>query len=156
MQYYSATKSSNMNGPWGYYAKWTKSDVKVTQLCPTLRLHGLYWPWNSPGQNSGVGSLSLLQGIFPTRGSNPGLPHCRHILYQLSHKGSPRTLALVAYPFSRGCSWPRNCTRVSCITAEFFTNRLSENSWHHKLHPWFFRHSAYRSNILNLFVTSTV
>ena len=51
--------------------------------------HGLYSPWNSPGQNTGVGSLSLLQGIFPTQGSNPGLPHCRGILYQLSHKGSP-------------------------------------------------------------------
>ena len=45
--------------------------------------------WNSPGQNTGVGSLSLLQGIFPTHGSNPGLPHCRQILYQLSHKGRP-------------------------------------------------------------------
>ena len=54
-----------------------------------MRPHGLYSPWNSPGQNTGVGSLSLLQGIFPTQGSNPGLPHCRRILYQLSHKGSP-------------------------------------------------------------------
>ena len=42
-------------------------------------------PWNSPGQNTGVGSLSLLQGIFLTKGSNPGFPHCRQILYQLSH-----------------------------------------------------------------------
>ena len=40
---------------------------------------GLYSPWNSPGQNTGVGSLSLLQGLFPTQGSNPGLPHCRRI-----------------------------------------------------------------------------
>ena len=40
-------------------------------------------PWNSPGQNTGVGSLSLLWGIFPTQGSNPGLPYCRWILYQL-------------------------------------------------------------------------
>ena len=55
----------------------------------SLRPHGLYSPWNSPGQNTGVGSLSLLQGIFPTQGLNPGLPHCREILYQLSHKGSP-------------------------------------------------------------------
>ena len=48
---------------------------------------------NSPGQNTGVVSLSLLQGIFPTWGLNPGLPHCRQILYQLSHKGSaPTTL----------------------------------------------------------------
>jgi len=46
-------------------------------------------PWNSPGQNTRVDSLSLLQGIFPTQGSNPGLQHCRQILYQLSHKGSP-------------------------------------------------------------------
>ena len=55
----------------------------------SLRSHGLYNPWNSLGQNTGVGSLSLLQGIFPTQGSNTGLPHCRWILYQLSHKGSP-------------------------------------------------------------------
>ena len=48
-----------------------------------------YSPWNSLGQSTGVGSLSLLQGIFPTQGSNPGLPHCRQILYQLSHKGKP-------------------------------------------------------------------
>ena len=54
----------------------------------SLRPHGLYSPWNSPGQNTGVGSLSLLQGIFPTQGSNPGLLHCRRILYQLSHKRS--------------------------------------------------------------------
>ena len=51
--------------------------------------HGLYSPWNSPGQNIGVGKLSLLQGIFPTQGSNPGLLHCRQIPYQPSHKGSP-------------------------------------------------------------------
>ena len=44
-----------------------------------------YSPWNSPGQNTGAGSLSLLQGIFPTQESNPGLPHCSWILYQLSH-----------------------------------------------------------------------
>ena len=50
--------------------------------------HGLYSPWNSPGQNTGVASLSFLQGIFSTQGSNPGLPHCRWILYQLSQKGS--------------------------------------------------------------------
>ena len=69
--------------------------------------HRLYSPWNSPGQNTGVGSLSLLQRIFPTHGSNPGLPHCRWILYQLSHKGSPRTLEWVAYPFSRDLPEPR-------------------------------------------------
>ena len=46
--------------------------------------HGPYRPWTSPGQNTGVGSLSLLQRIFPIQGSNPGLPHCRQILYQLN------------------------------------------------------------------------
>ena len=55
----------------------------------SLRPHGLYSPWNSLGQKTGVGSLSLLQGIFPTQGLNPGFPHCRRILYQLSHRGSP-------------------------------------------------------------------
>ena len=79
-------------------------------------------PWNSPGQNTGMGSLSLLQGIFPTQGSNPGLLHCRQILYQLSHKGSPRILEWVAFPFSRGSSWPRNRTKVYCTAGRFFTN----------------------------------
>ena len=70
----------------------------------SLQPHGLYSSWDSPGQDTGVGSLSLLQGIFPTQGSNPGLPHCRQILYQLSHQGSPRILEWVAYPFSGGSS----------------------------------------------------
>ena len=84
-------------------------DVKVTQLYPALcDPHGLYSPWHSPGQNTGEVTLSLLQGIFPTQGSKPGLPHCRWILYQLSHKGSPRILQWVAYPFSSRSSRPRN------------------------------------------------
>ena len=70
----------------------------------SLRPNELYSPWNSSGQNTGVGSLSLLQGILPTQGSNPSLWHCRQILYQLSHKGSPRILEWVAYPFPRGSS----------------------------------------------------
>jgi len=65
----------------------------------SLQLHGLYSPWNSLGQNTGVGSLSLLQGIFSIQGFHPGLPHWRWVLYQLSHKGSPRRLEWVAYPF---------------------------------------------------------
>ena len=85
-------------------------------------LYSLYSPWNSPGQNTGVGKLSLLQGIFPTQGSNPGLLHCRQILYQLSHKGSPRIQECVAYPFSSRFSLPRNQPRVSCIAGRFFTN----------------------------------
>ena len=67
-------------------------------------------------------SLSLLQEIFPTQGLNSGLPYCKWILYQLSHKGSPRILEWVAYPFSSGSSQPRNQTRVSCLADGFFTN----------------------------------
>ena len=79
-------------------------------MSDSLRPHGPYSPWNSPGKNTFQASrqegLSLLQGIFPTQGSNPGLLPCRQILYQLSHKGSPRILAWVACPFSRGSSDP--------------------------------------------------
>ena len=92
--------------------------VKVRKIIGRLLAcpFGLYSLWNSLGQNTAVGSsLSLLQGILPSQGSNPGLLHCRWILYQLSHRGSPRILEWVAYPFSRGSSWPRNRTRVSCI-----------------------------------------
>ena len=66
--------------------------------------------------------LLLLQGIFPTQGSNPGIPHCKWILYKLSHKGSPRILEWVAYPFSSGSSRPRNWTGVFCIAGRFFTS----------------------------------
>ena len=82
----------------------------------------LFCPWNSLGQNTGVVSVSLLQGIFPTQGLNPGLPHCRQVLFQLSHKGSPRILEWVCLPFSSRSSQPRNRIRVSCIAGEFFTN----------------------------------
>ena len=89
----------------------------------SLRPHGLHSPWNSPGQNTGVCSLFLLQGLFPTQELIPGLPHCRRIFfYQLSDKGSPRILEWVGYPFSSGSSRPRNRTRVSCIAGGFFSN----------------------------------
>ena len=80
-----------------------------------------YSPWNSLAQITGVGILSLLQGIVPRQGLNPGLPHCSYILCQLTYKGSPRILEWVAYPFSRRSSWPRNWTEVSCIAVGFFT-----------------------------------
>ena len=88
----------------------------------SLQPHELYSPWNSPGQNTGVGSLSLLRGIFPTQGSNLGLPHCRRILYQLSHGENPRILEWVAYPFSRRSSQHRDPTRSSCISGRLFTS----------------------------------
>ena len=75
-------------------ARPTPCEVKETEassvMSDSLRPHGLYSSWNSPGQNTGVGTLSLLQGIFPTQGLNPGLLHCRWILYQLSYQGSPK------------------------------------------------------------------
>ena len=65
--------------PWSYPSPAPQcSKVKWSESCSfvsnSLRPHGLYSPWNSPGQNTGVGSLSILQGIFPTQGSNPSLP----------------------------------------------------------------------------------
>ena len=88
----------------------------------TLWPHGLYSPWNSPGQNTGVCSLSLLQGNLPYTGIEPRSFNCRQIFYQLSHKGSPRILEWVAYPFSSGSSLPRNQTGVSCTAGGFFTS----------------------------------
>ena len=100
----------------------------VTQSCPTLcnsmdcspsgfSVHG-----DSPCKNTEVVCHALLQGIFPTQGSNPSLPHCKQILYRLSHYRSLRILKCIAYPFSRGTSQPRYWTRVSCIAGGFFTS----------------------------------
>ena len=100
----------------------------VAQLCPTVcnpmdcSPPGSSTHSDSPGKNIWVGCHALLQGIFPTQGLNPGLLHCRWILYRLSHQGSPRIWEWVAYPFSRGTSWPRNRTGVSCIAGRFLTS----------------------------------
>ena len=94
----------------------------------SLQPHGLYSPWNSPGQNSRVGSLSLLQGIFSTQGLNPGLPHCGQLLHQLSHRGSPRVLEWVAYPFSRGSSLIPNLSLPHSHLSPLVTISLSSVS----------------------------
>ena len=105
--------------------EWSES---YSVMSDSLRPHELYNPWNSPGQNAGECSLSLLQGIFPIQGSNPGLLHRRQILYQLSYQGSPRTLGSVA--FSIRSSRPRNRTRVSCNAGGFFTSwSIREALW---------------------------
>ena len=97
--------------------------MKVAQSCATV--------CDSMGYTvSGILQARILEWvIFPfsrgssqARGSNPGLPHCKRILYQLSHKGSPRILEWVGYPFSSRYSWSRNRTRVPCIAGGFFTN----------------------------------
>ena len=76
---------------WVVYATGYIESESRSVVSESLRPHGLYTPWNSPGQNTGVGILSLLRGIFPTQVLNWGLLHCRRILYQLSHQGSPFT-----------------------------------------------------------------
>ena len=112
---------------------WNSLSFSETESCSvvsdSLWPHGLYSPWNSSDQNTRVGNLSLLQGIFPTQGLNPGLLYCRQIFYQLSHKGSPRILEWVAYPFSSGSSWPRNWTGVSCSAGGFFTNWATKEAF---------------------------
>ena len=96
----------------------------------SLGPHGLYSPWNSPGQNTGMGCCFLLQGIFPPRNRT----QVSHIAGGwLSHQGSPRIVESVAYLFSRGMEWavcsfsrgssqPRNRTGVSCIAGGLFTS----------------------------------
>ena len=100
-----------------------------------LRPHGLYSPWNSPGQNTEVGSLSLLQGIFPTQGLNPSLQHCRWIFYQLSHKGSPRILEWVAYiPSPVDLPDPGIKPGSPALQADSLTIELSEKTNRNEVH----------------------
>ena len=80
------------------YTKKLSESESRSVMSYSLQPHGLYSSWDSPGQNAGMGSLSLLLGIFPTQGSNPGLPHCKQILYHLSHQGSTRILECSSTP----------------------------------------------------------
>ena len=89
---------------------------------PGYSVHG-----DSPGKNTGVLPCPS-PGIFPSQGLNPSLPHCRQILYHLSHQGSPASQEWVACPFFRGTSWPRNWTGVSCIASGFFTSWASREA----------------------------
>ena len=96
--------------------KWSESRSVMSD---SLQPHGLYSPWNSPDQNTGVGSLSLLQGIFPTQRLNPGLPHCRRILYQLSHKGSPLITNGRARSSGKYSSFSDRAAAYGCIGAHW-------------------------------------
>ena len=140
--------------PWIY--AYNLSENKVIPIAS-------FWPamvkWNSLSHVRlsvtpwiGVGSLSLLQGIFPIQGLNPDLLHCRRILYQLSHRGSPVILERVVYPFSRGSSQPRNRTGVSCIAGRFFTNRAIRetlNLFLKSFCKWWLRCTAFKGKNLN-------
>ena len=79
------------------FIQWPSESHSV--VFDSLRPHGLYSPWNSPGQNTRMGSEPFSRGSFQPRNRALRLLHCRRILYQLSHKGSPRILKWVAYPF---------------------------------------------------------
>ena len=100
-----------------FYLTWYYKHFFIQPQSSLLLLH-----FPSPGNNTGVHSHSLLQGIFPTQQLNTGLLHCRQILCCLSHQGSSRIWKWVAYPFSRGSSRPRNQARVSCTAGGFFTS----------------------------------
>ena len=96
-------------------------------------------------KNTRVVCHALFQGNYPTQGSNPGLPHCRQILYHLRDQGSPRILEWVAYFFSRGASWPRNRTEVSCIAGRFFTSWATREA-----HRFYFSHLKKRESQTSL------
>ena len=85
---------------------------------------------DSPGKNTGVGYYALLRVIFLSQRSNAGQLHCRHCLYHLSLQESSRIPEWAASPFSRGSSWPRKQTGVSCTVGRFLT------SWATKEVPW--------------------
>ena len=89
-----------------YFPAWGSFQMSHSVMSNSLQHHGLYSPWNSPGQNTRVGSHFLLQGIFQTQRLNQGFPHYRQILYQLSQKGNPRILRWVASPSSSGSPNP--------------------------------------------------
>ena len=88
---------------------YVKVKVRVAQSCLTMCDPMDYSPWNSQGQNSGMDSHSSLQGIFPNQGSNPGFPHCRSILYQLSQKGNHFYMYVCIYLLHFVCY--ANCQR---------------------------------------------
>ena len=96
----------------------------VTQSCVTLcdpmdcSPPGSFVHGDSTGKNTGVGCHALLQGILPTQGSNPGLPHREQIFYSLSHQGSPRILEWVAYLFPRGSIHPGIEPRSPALQAD--------------------------------------
>ena len=142
-------------GNWG---KW-KESVSCSVVSDSFQPHGLsssrlLCPWNSPGMNTGVGSHSLLQGIFPTEGSNPGLPHCGRILYFLSHQGSP---------------WQHTCTLYWCciILGLLSYDILKHLTWYHHqtifkrtcvpliLMPMYWQSNVKKQKSLNVFITHT-
>ena len=106
-----------------YSVKWSESHSVMSD---SLRPHGLYSPWNSLGQTTGMSSSCLLQRIFPTQGLNPGLPHCKWILYQESGftlpQGKSKSAGVGRLSLLQRIFIPRNWTRFSHIAGRFFAN----------------------------------
>ena len=115
---------------WGREGKQSfGTKVKVAQLClHCLRPHTLYSPWNFPGQNTGVGSRSLLQGSFPIQGSNWGFLHCRRILYHLNYQGSPWNKCVREFLNVYRNAWGR--------VSGLFHIRLNENNQVYRTQSW--------------------
>ena len=105
------------------FSRSVMSDSLLSHVLPLLLC-----PWGLSRQENWVPCHALLQGIFPTQGLNPGLLHCRWILYYLSHQGSPWILEWLAYPFSKGSSGCRNWTGVSCLAGRFFTSWVTREA----------------------------
>ena len=103
-------------------SSWDLTNPWIEPRSPALQVGSLQAEPQGMPKNTGVGSLSLLQRLFPTQELNWGLLHFRWILYQMGHKGCPRILEWVGFPFSRGSSRPRNRIGVSCIAGGFVTN----------------------------------
>ena len=120
-------------GIWSACLKVKSESESCSVVSNSLWLQGLYSPWNSPGQATGVSGLSLLQGIFPTQGLNPSLPHCRLILYQLSHKGSPQLVGGVCS--SLGSVSPQQKFEVMdgpVLQLSFIWQAKENASWRHE------------------------
>ena len=122
----------NCYGPVIFIPFWNESESRSV-MSDSLQPHRLSSPWNPPGQNIGVGSFSLLQGIFPTQGLNPSLPHCRQTLYCLSHQGCSVSKNLQKIWFLVDklyvCVRIRNKPRMPIITAN------AELMWRRKCQP---------------------
>ena len=81
-------------------------------------------PWNFPGKSTGVGCHYLLQGIFLTQGLNPGLLHCRQMLYHLSHQGNPKEIEDDSEKMESPCSWIGrvNIVKMVILPKAFLSN----------------------------------
>ena len=124
--------------------KWMWKSLSSVSLFVTL------WtsPWNSPGQNTGVGSLSFLQGIFPTQVSNPDFPYCRRILYQLETPGKPNCIYFSCASMLEKTAWNKSSYRKSAnindswriLSQQWLTSnsQMSHLPWSFKNNPlWF-------------------